>query len=406
MTASEVRTRGGPLLYSPQRALGTVQIISGLTPVQLFSVLFPLWEVEVVGTQRRSRPYEMLELFLERGIAEGELRSTAELSTFFGLEPSTVDKALLFLRQMGHVQGRDGALVLTKLGQDSLADGVSYQDMETRRKLYFEAFRSQPLPQEHYRLRVLSEAEALTHPDRHVFRLYSFQSWRSDALSELARRPDRARWNLPDEVREPKERAVARAYLPMYIIEARERATSDHFSSRYVVLTRLRGLRDAFFEEVVNSESDLLDPLYAQAEPDVHVLMEKELASRSVASRHVRLAQLAPDAWRATVALEVFLSGQARLTLADVGTYLLVRGYCLQIWCDDPALRREAALDQALAIIALWRRPATQRSVGQLLKTVAGRLQTRELDLADLREQTSAQGATDVLVMLEELEVS
>ena len=49
MTASGVPAHRGPLLYSPQRVLETVQMISGLTPVRLFSVLFPLWEVEIKG---------------------------------------------------------------------------------------------------------------------------------------------------------------------------------------------------------------------------------------------------------------------------------------------------------------------------------------------------------------------
>jgi len=405
MTVSEVQTRGSPLLYSPQRALGTVRTIPGLVPVRLFSVFFPLWEVETVGTQRRSRPYEMLELFLERGIAEGELRSAAELSAFFGLEPDLVDKALLFLRQMGHMQERDGALALTKLGKDSLADGVGYRDLETRRKLYFEAFRSHPLPQEHYRLRILSAAEALTHPAPYFFRGFSFQPWQPDALQALASRPDRARFNLPDEVHEPQERALALAYLPMYIIEVRERVTAAHFGTGYVVLTRLRDLRDTFFEEIVNSELDLLDPLYAQAEPNVQVLMETELEDRGVTSRQVRLTELAPDAWRATVAPEALLSSQTRLTLEDIGTYLLVRGYCLQVWCDDPALRREAALDQALTIITHWRRPTTQQAVGQLLETLSARLQTRELDLAELLERASERKVADALVKLRELEI-
>jgi len=406
VTVSEVSTLGGPLLYNPQRALETVQAISGLTPVRLFPVLFPLWEVEAVGTQRRSRPYEMLEWFLERGIAEGELRSTAELSAFFGLEPNWVDKAIIFLREIGHVQGGDGALTLTRRGQESLADGVSYRDMETHRKLYFEAFRMQPLPREHYRLRILSEVEALTHSERLLFHLFSFRPWQSDALRALANRPDRARWNLPDEVYELEERAVARAYLPMYIVETREPVTASHYGARYVALTRLRGLRDEFFEEIVNSEPDLLDPLYAESVPDVQALIEEELTNRGLESQFVRLTQLAPDAWRATVVSEVLLSSQTRLTLQDVGKYLLVRGYCLQVWCDDPALRREAALDQALAIIANWRRPATQREFDQLLETLAARLQTRELTVTDLRQRASVQGAEGVLLKLKELEVS
>ena len=119
-----------------------------------------------------------------------------------------------------------------------------------------------------------------------------------------------------------------------------------------------------------------------------------------------RFPELAPDAWRATVAPEALLSSQTRLTLEHIGTYLLVRGYCLQVWCDDPALRREAALDQTLTIIAHWRRPTTQQTVGQLLKTLAARLQTRELDLAELLERASARKAADALDKLKELEIS
>lgn len=403
MTESAERT-SSPLLYSPQRALETVQAIDGLTPVRLFSVHMPLWEVEIAGTVRRSRPYELIEHFLERGIAAGQLRSVAELAGFFGLESNLVDKALAFLRQIGHVQGQDGTLSLSQLGTQSLQDGVSYTVMETRRKLYFEAFHLHPLPQEHYRLRVLSEAEAITHPDRHFLRVFSFQPWRAEALTALAQRPDRARWNLPEEVQKPKDEAVARAYLPMYIVEARERAAGGHFGTRYVVLTRIRALRDEFFERVVNSEPDLLDPLYAEAEPNVQALMEERLSDWDLESRYVRLIQHAPDAWRATIAPEALLSPRARLTLTDVGQYQFVRGYCLQVWCDDPTLRREAALDQALVVIARWRRPTTHETVSQLLETLAARLQTRELGLADLREHAAVRGDTNVLVNLEELE--
>jgi hypothetical protein len=114
---------------------------------------------------------------------------------------------------------------------------------------------------------------------------------------------------------------------------------------------------------------------------------------------------LLPIARRATVAPEALLSSQTRLTLEDIGTYLLVRGYCLQVWCDDPALRREAALDQALTIIAHWRRPTTQQAVGQLLETLAVRLQTQELDLAELLKRASARGAADALDKLREPEI-
>jgi hypothetical protein len=405
MAASDAKLREGPLLYSPQRALEIVAATDGLLPVRLFSVLFPLWEVEVTGMQRRSQPYEMLDSFLERGIAEGELGSAAGLSAFFGLERNIMDKALARLQTMGHVQaGTDGGLALTELGRASLADGVCYRDLETRRKLYFEALNSRPLPQEHYRLRILSEVEAMSYSGRNtLLRLYRFRSWQRQAVADLERRPDRAKWNLPDEVRDLEERSVAPAYLPLYIVEARDRATPGHFGARYMVLSRVRGLQDTFFEELVNSEPDLLDPLYAEAKPDVKARMEEKIAGWDLGEK-VRLAQPAPDAWRAIVAPEVFLGLRPSLTMADIGQYELVDGYCLQIWCDDPALRREAALDRALTSIAHWQRPTTQQTVGQLLETLVTRLQTREMDVAELSEWASKRKAIDALAKLKELE--
>jgi hypothetical protein len=347
----------------------------------------------------------MLELFLERGIGEGRLRSAADLSAFFGLERHLVDKMLAFLQKIGHVQGADGLLGLTSLGQESLTAGVSYRDMETRRKLYFEACRSRPLPQEHYRLPILSAAEAMTHPDHRYYRLFSFQPWQTEALSALARRPDRARWNLPDEVRDLRETAVTLVYLPMYIIEAHERVAATRFDTRYMVFTRVRDLRDLFFEEVINSNPDLVGPLDAEAVPNVQTLMEQELADRGLDGRHIRLTQLTPDAWRVTVASEALLSSQARLSLADVGQHLLVHGYFLQVWCDDPALRREAALDQVLTTLAHWRRPATHEAVTELLERLSDRLKTRRLTLADLRKRAEERGDGDVLTRLKEVEV-
>lgn len=394
------------LLYDPQRALETVQAIPGLTPARLFKVLFPLWEVECVGVQRHSRPYEMLELFLERGIAEGQLCSVAELASFFGLDKALVEKMLLFLRAIGHVDGTDDRLSLTNLARNSLADEKIYYETETRRKLYFEAYTSHPLPQEHYRLDILSEAEALFHPDRHVFRLFSFRAWQPDTLMTLAQRPDRARWNLPDEVRDLKEEAVTRAYLPMYIVEARERMRGNHIGTRYVVLTRLRGLRDSFFEKLVNAESDVMDLLYAEAVPDVRQLMENYLTDRGIDTRDISLSQLAPDAWRATITERTFLSTEKSITLKEVGRYQLVRGYCLQIWCEAPTLRREAALEQALHVISNWQRPATQQTVTQLLETLSTRLQTIKLGVEELKAQASAQDIKTVLAKLEAIDAT
>jgi hypothetical protein len=403
MSAAEAQVRGGALLYNPERALDRMLSI-GVTPVRVFSVLFPLWEVEVIGTQRHSRPYEMLELFVERGIEEGRFHSGADLAAFFGLEQGLVEKMLIFLQQIGHVQRVGDRLSLTTFGQESLKAGVNYRNMETRRKLYFDAFRSRPLPQEHYRLPILSETEAMMCPDRRYYRLFSFQPWQTESLAALARHPERTRWNLPDEVRDLRETAVNLAYLPMYIFEARERVAAAHFAARYLVFTRVRDLRDPFFEEIINSDPNLISPLVAEALDKVQALMERELADRGLDSRRFRLTELAPDAWRAIVSAEAFLSSQVRLSLADIGRHLPVRGYFLQIWCDDPTLRRDAALDQMLTVVAHWRHPATQKAIAELLERLSDRFKTRQLALADLREWAKEREANDVLAKLQDVE--
>src|SRR5689334_9709983 len=129
------------LLYSPQRALDTLLTIREQTPTRCFSVLFPLWEIETEGIQQHSQPYELLDRFLERGIAEGHLRSIKHLVRFFGLDhqETLVGKSIDYLRTIGHVCGDDGELMLTELGRQSLAAGISYRNTHSRRKLYFDS---------------------------------------------------------------------------------------------------------------------------------------------------------------------------------------------------------------------------------------------------------------------------
>jgi hypothetical protein len=153
---------------------------------------------------------------------------------------------------------------------------------------------------------------------------------------------------------------------------------------------------------VIKPRDDELEPTQGR---ERYIFIYPRRLSPTPRSQQVRLTEFAPDAWRAGVAPGVLLDSQNDLTLTDIGKYQLMRGYCLQIWCDDPALRREAAMDQALATIIHWRRPTTEQTVGQLLQTLATRLQTTELELAKLWEWASKQEVTGALEKLRELEV-
>src|SRR5579884_2785306 len=190
--------KGRVILYHPRWAIEHVQTIPELIPVRLFAVLFPLWYVEVTGRQEQSRPYELLEKYIERGIDEGQLHAVGALGDFFGLDSRLVEKILDFLETIGHVTHTNNIWNLTDLGKKSVAAGKKIMSKETRQRLYFDAFRSQPLLREHYgnNLQIFSDGEAdgvtQTYKGGYQFqRLISFHPWDAAAIGELERRPDR-----------------------------------------------------------------------------------------------------------------------------------------------------------------------------------------------------------------------
>lgn len=102
------------------------------------------------------------------------------------------------------------------------------------------------------------------------------------------------------------------------------------------------------------------------------------------------LQEVAHNAWRVTLAPEVF-HANSNFATEEIGNYRFIKEYdCYQIWCDDVDLRREAALDQALATISRWQRTATE----QQLRALCQRLATR-LEIAGLHESEIRQRAAD-----------
>lgn len=374
------------LLNSPQYTLEQVAADATLFPIRLYQVLFPLHEVEVSGTVREDQPYDLVAEFLMRGIAEGGLATTESLVAFFGLEPSLVEKMLAFLQTFGQLQPVNGYWMLTPLGIESCRDQKLYTPKQTRRKLYFEPFTSHPLPKEYYRLEFLSATEASEAKEREGYyqRLADvFFPWSPVVLRDLAQRPDREKYNLPYQIDAIQEENLTTAYLPMQVIETRKMNQQGAITGEryYAVVTRLARTRDGFFERVVNNEPRFTSLLETEAqadqEPDpvMRAALEERLARRKL---DVQVRKMAPDVWRLLPERQALLAPKGEVNLNNVGKFLLLgKGMCTQVWCDDPALRSQAVLEQTLDLLQRKQHrgdPLSRQAVNDLMRTLALRL--------------------------------
>jgi hypothetical protein len=246
------------------------------------------------------------------------------------------------LKLVGHlVETEDGWLALTKLGEESLADEQRYEIYENRQILYFDAYTSYPLPSIHYRLVLFSPGEL--RDEHHA--LYSFEPWRPEVLDELARRPDRAKYNVPDEVQRLEPLDVDSAYLPMHIVEAAQAQ-----GGRVVrVFSNIRGRRDEFFTSLLEKRHEILAPLLDDQRPSQE-MMGRGLRGMDLPKDSYRLERAPGGEWRAVIPRRWIEGkrpdGVARL--ADVGEYVLAAGYCVRIWSDDANLRYHAACNKLL----------------------------------------------------------
>src|SRR5690606_22712159 len=135
------RTEGGVMrepLYDASRAVEDAAAIPGTRPVRLYRIALPLFAVEFDAVVEERRPYDLIDRFIVRSIAEAELRTVPEIAAFLGLEEAMVARALRFLGDVGHVVGRsDGTFALTELGARSVR-GTARVVKHDRQKLYFD----------------------------------------------------------------------------------------------------------------------------------------------------------------------------------------------------------------------------------------------------------------------------
>jgi hypothetical protein len=110
--------------------------------------------------------------------------------------------------------------------------------------------------------------------------------------------------------------------------------------------------RDTFLEEVCRTVDSVGRLIEAENLRDPQAIWTEWLVSHSQAGPGVT-RQLSNGIWRITLPPASF-GASPKLALSRLGSYELRYHHFAQLWCDDPGLRRAAALQRTLS---LTRRP-------------------------------------------------
>jgi hypothetical protein len=322
---------------TPEQIVEKVLALPDWTPVRLFGILFPLWDVDAVGIRGEEQPYPFFEKIIERAIAQTGLVSEAMLADFLGLETDLVERVLASLEAAARLVRIDGQFHLASLAVKSVQEGKKYVPTRTHLKLYFEGFYSKPLPNAHYDgVKILSQMEAedfvaeRSGTDCPFYRLYSFQRWTPLAIKELALREDRTEYHVPADMEQIALLRVTPAYLPLYIVEARKQLTPY-----YLVFSAIQDERDKFLENLVNSYSEIMLPLSGQEPLDFTGMWAEWQKEQGLSAAHIE--RLENGLWRATIPADELRSEASKISAFDLGSYHMKRGYFLHLSDKDDA---------------------------------------------------------------------
>lgn len=368
----------GRRIYPARRAVEHAVIITGIRPLRLFPVLWPLWQVETTANVHEEQAYEVLDHFLARAVLHAGLFRVDDLARFFGVPVALVQRCLAFLSTIGHAQVEAGVVRLTDLGRHSAQTGVRYVAKESRQDVLVERFTAQPLPRRYY------EGSAPVFPtpevpedrqsDRSRFTpLFAPTPFRTEIVEQLTQRTDRAALNLPPQLRNLRVIQERNAFLPAYLIE-----TAD---SGLLVYTAVAAERDAFFESVARQVPAIGHMVRAEDTADPREVWTAWLAEGKAGRGTLR--QLPNGVWRVVLRPDAFGDG-AKLPLSRVGSFELRKRLFLQLWCEDVELRHRAVLERALAMTHAA--DITSKSDLQArAATLARQLEVAAPTLADLR---------------------
>ncbi|MEV4002443.1 hypothetical protein [Actinomadura sp. NPDC049753] len=374
-------------LYDPARALEDAAAMPGVRPVRLHRIGLPLFAVEIDALIDDRQPYDLLDRFVGRAIAEAELRTVPEIAGFLGLDEVMVDRVLRFLSGVGHVVSRpDGTVALTDLGARSVRDDTRYVSKRDRQKLYFDGVLGEPLPAAYYgRKVVVWDAAQAVEQQWHRLMTHAC-AFHNDALTRLAARPDRRDFNIPDELREVAFSSSGHAYLPCYLLR-----TETPRGPSLLAYSAVSESHDEHLEKLCRGWPALTAILNTGDSDDVRAEFGPWLDKRDIDPS--RLSWTADGTLRLTLSPADFTAGGRKgiFSIVRLGSYITPRSHVLQLWCDDPDFRRQAVLERALTRVTASRdiEPAEAEA---FLSRLCTQLETEPLSLDDLRRHAHKTG--------------
>jgi hypothetical protein len=393
--------------YPEERALEDTAYVQGAAPTRIFPILLPVWRVEIRSTITDGEDYELIDRYLERGIATAGLNTPADLADFFGLDEVVVDRALRALAAIGHLVSSDGRLTLTDIGTRSVRDGVRYVvTRQDRRALYFEAFTSRPLTRPYYdaravRLLSASAAEATAaSPGWPKFTpLCSMRAFRPESLAELIRSPERDHFNLPVRIDSPEILGAPECvFLPAYVV----RAVQPGNRVRLFAYTQAAETADRDISGLCEQIPEISGVLENEERASGHGFREK--AANWLAKQGLnacRPEQLADGTWRATLPGISFGAGAA-LSITKVGSFVTLNRDILHLWCNDIRVRRQVLVERIDMNLSRRARP-DQTEVQALITKIARQLDLGDIDLAALQQLAADAGKTSLAAQLSSL---
>jgi hypothetical protein len=395
--------------YPEARALEDAMYMQEATPTLLLPLLLPVWRVAIKASITEGEPYELVDHYLERGIAHGGLDTPAALARFFSLEEVLVDRALRFLVAIGHLT-RDGDRVkLTSLGRQSVRDGVRYViNREDRRKLYFDAFNSLPLPRAYYdssTVTLLGGTELRDLEDSRggeAFKMLpSLRGFRTEALAELAGQADRDHFNLPERIDNPQIiGAPEGVFLPVYVV----RTAGSNGRPRCLCYTQAGDTADDDIGKMCNRSDEIVGAVenehIAQKDRD-EARANEWLGRRNL--EHLRPIRLRNGLLRVTFPAATFAADNGALAISKVGSFVVQGNHFFQVWCDDERLRRRALLERTDSYLGA----RTRIDRGDIAKRIGlfGRqLGLGQIDLSTVRQMASRAGKHNLAAQLGRVE--
>jgi hypothetical protein len=401
--------------YPELRALEDAAFAYHAVPTRIFAILVPVWQVGFTATTTKREPYQLIDTYLEHGIADAGLDTAADLAAFFSLDELLVDRAVRFLSGIGHLTTAGGRLALTDLGRRSVRDDVRYVvTRQDRRVLYVDAFGCRPLTSRYYDASVVTllspgaAAAAAAQRDGPRFRmLHSPAPFRAGVLAELAGNPERDRFNLPATIDDPEPTGPPeRAFLPVYVV----RAVQDGGLVRLLAYTQATGgAADPDVTQLCEQTADIAEALDTEHRSSSAGFSERTNQwLEKLAPGGYRLDRGDDGAWRATLPGPSF-GDDAALPVVKVGSFEVRGSYVIQVWCDDAEVRRRALLERfdgcltasALAGRAQAQTLADRARAETLAEQLARQLDLGAVDLPGLREMAAESGMAELAARLD-----